>query len=105
MAKHKNVKFSAEEMAYEMPAELDFSKLRHIPGGLAGLRRYMKAKRADRNVKLDPDVFLAFPTAEEVNDVLRIVMKVRELGKRKRRRVATIVKPKVSKARRSARAA
>ena len=78
-ARHKSVKFSPEEMAYELPAEIDFSKLRHVGDGAETVRRLLE--RSKRVVGLDPDVAKAFRTDDEVNEALRLVQKMRELGK------------------------
>ena len=90
MAKHthRHVKADAAELAYEMPAELDFAKLREIPGGFEGMRRHAAAEREKRSVLLAPDVAKLFPTADAVNAALRLVGLLREIGKPKSKRSA-----------------
>jgi hypothetical protein len=65
--KHKPVRFSAAEMASELPTELDFSKLKYVGRGPRALE---KAARR-RLVPLDPDVAKVFADARKVNDALR----------------------------------
>ena len=86
MAKHKKVKFSADEMAHEPPVELDFSKLREIPGGLSGLVRHVAATRVKRTIELAPDVYKAFPNAKAVNTALRLLIQLKGGLKAKRKK-------------------
>jgi len=78
-SRHKSVKFSQEEMEYELPAGIDFSKLRHVGNGTETVRRLLE--RSKRVVGLDPDVAKAFGTDDEINEALRLVQRMRELGK------------------------
>jgi hypothetical protein len=70
--KHKNVKFSPEEMAYELPAELDIKKLRRVGSGVKTVKRL--AERSRRTIGLDPDVAKVFPDSEAVNGMLRAII-------------------------------
>ena len=70
--KHKSVKFSPEEMAYELPPELDVKKLRRVGSGIETVKRL--AKRSRRTIGLDPDVAKVFPDSEAVNGVLRAII-------------------------------
>jgi hypothetical protein len=70
--KHKNVKFSPEEMAYELPAEIALKKMRRVGSGLGAVERL--AARSKRVVGLDPDVAKVFPDAEAVNGMLRAII-------------------------------
>ena len=72
------VKFTPEEMAYEPPAEIDFSKAFTIRG-YENFRRFREWKRL--MVRLDPDVRKAFPTTDAVNDALRTLLKKKSNGK------------------------
>jgi hypothetical protein len=69
---HVNVKFSAEEMAYDPPAEVDFSS-GIVIRGLDAWKRYVAAKQAF--AKLAPDVRKAFPDDQSVNKALRSLIK------------------------------
>ncbi len=56
----------------EMRPEYDFS---HLKGRVRG--EYVERYRAGTNlVLLDPDVAIAFPDAQAVNEALRLLMKV-----------------------------
>lgn len=60
------------EMEDELRPEYDFSQL---AGGVRG--KYVDRYRSGTNiVKLDADVARAFPTEEDVNDALRLLMQV-----------------------------
>lgn len=84
---HKRVKFSPEEMAADIPPELDFTKLRHVGDGPEIVRRL--AERSKHVVGLDPDVAKVFPDAEAVNTVLRaIIMSLPRESTRKRKKSA-----------------
>ena len=73
--------------SYELPADLDFEKLKYIGRGVGALTRHAEARR--RMVLLEPDVAQAFPTAQDVNEALRTVINaaqhLREQERRKRR--------------------
>ncbi len=70
--KHKNVKFSPEEMAYELPAELDFKKLKKIGRGVETVRRLVE--RSKHTISLDADVAKVFSDSESVNGILRAII-------------------------------
>jgi len=82
-AKHKEVKFSPEEMAYEAPAEVDFSRWKSVGRGPKAWqnRHLLKA----RSVTLDPDVSAAFPDDDAVNSALRELVKLANKSVKKRR--------------------
>ena len=65
---------------YEIPDELDFSKLETIGFGLDSLKQFDAKKAEDeiarRTIELAPDVAAAFKTADEVNDALRTILRV-----------------------------
>ena len=108
---HRNVRFTAAEMAENAPRDTDFSKMRYLGRGSEGLemgRRISQARGAAKrkliealprmaerhaaapcvDVKLDPDVAKFFPTAKDVNDTLRLVAKLFEVGAHKNRKTA-----------------
>jgi len=63
-----------DEMNDDLLPEYDFSKLE---GGVRG--KYVERYRKGTNlVLLDPDVAQAFPTQEEVNTALRLLMQIAE---------------------------
>jgi D-serine dehydratase len=70
--KRKSVKFSPEEMAYDLPAEIDLKELRRIGAGTETVKRL--TARSRRVVGLDPDVAKVFPDAEAVNGMLRAII-------------------------------
>lgn len=60
------------EMEDELRPEYDFSQLE---GGVKG--KYVERYRAGTNlVRLDPDVAQAFPTENDVNQALRMLMQI-----------------------------
>ncbi|MBP0028179.1 hypothetical protein [Roseofilum sp. Guam] len=60
------------EMDDDLRPEYDFSQL---AGGVKG--KYVERYRAGNNlVLLDPDVAKAFPSAESVNEALRLLMAI-----------------------------
>jgi len=73
---------SSKHEAYEIPDELDLSKLRTIGFGLDALRlheRKIAAKpKAGRTAHLAADVSAAFLTDAEVNNALRMLLKISE---------------------------
>ena len=71
-SKHKAVKFTAEEMAYELPAEVDVKKMRRVGTGTETVKRL--AERSRRTIGLDPDVARVFPDSEAVNAVSRAII-------------------------------
>jgi hypothetical protein len=74
------------EKTYELPRELDFNKLRIVGVGLESLEKDAIRRKGHLVVSLDADVAREYRTAEEVNQVLRMAMKIREIGKTTRRR-------------------
>jgi hypothetical protein len=84
--KVKKVKFTPEEMAYELPAELDLTKLRYVGRGVAALDRHIAQRKNLRVVELAPDVARAFGSDEEINQALRLVQRMREIGKPTKRK-------------------
>jgi hypothetical protein len=89
MAKPKirKVKSTAAEMAYDLPAELDFGKLRYVGRGMESLRDWDERRR--RTIELDKDVAEVFTDSAQVNQALRgLVKQRREEGKPKRRKSA-----------------
>ena len=65
----KKVKFRPEEMAYDLPEELDFSKLEHIGRGIGAIERHARTHAVQ--VKLEPDVAVVFKDSAAVNKALR----------------------------------
>jgi hypothetical protein len=59
--------------AYDLPANLDFSKMRLIGIGVDALERHAAAQEV--TVRLDSDVARVFSTSESVNTVLRGIIK------------------------------
>jgi hypothetical protein len=61
---------------YELRDEYDLTKMTIVAKG-----RYAPQRRAGKNVVLlAPDVALAFPTDEAVNEALRLVMRIAKVG-------------------------
>jgi hypothetical protein len=79
------VKFTPEEMAYEPPAEIDFSKVLLIRG-YENWRRFRQWKR--QMAQLDADVREAFPTNQSVNDALRKVIEIQQMKTTKQKKSA-----------------
>jgi hypothetical protein len=80
-ARYRNVRFTAAEMASDVPKELDFSKVKYVGRGPAAL-----AKAARRTlVPLDADVAKVFIDAREVNDALRGLIQLSKRTTRSRR--------------------
>jgi hypothetical protein len=79
--KIRKVKFTPEEMAYELPEELDLTKLRYVGRGIEAVDQLIARRRLARTVQLEPDVAKVFRTEAEVNEALRLVQKMREIGK------------------------
>jgi hypothetical protein len=70
--KHKTVKFSPEELAYELPADIDVKKMRRVGSGVNTVKRL--TSRSKRTIGLDPDVAKVFPDSEAVNGILRAII-------------------------------
>lgn len=68
---------SGWEETYDLPQELDFSKLRVVGVGMNSLLK--RAATACKVVELEPDVAKEFPTARAVNDALRQLQEIRRL--------------------------
>ncbi|OKH51533.1 hypothetical protein NIES2101_18015 [Calothrix sp. HK-06] len=65
-------KENENELEDELLSEYDFSKM---AGGVKG--KYVERYNAGTNlVLLEPDVAKAFPTAESVNEALRLLMQI-----------------------------
>lgn len=77
--KSQNVPESSKqwEKTYDLPRELDFSKLRVVGFGLDALRKHVAAKR--KLVELEPDVAKAYPTSKAVNDGLRRLLQIEQI--------------------------
>jgi len=82
-ATHKSVKFSPEEMAYELPEEIDIAKLRFVGKGVATVEKL--ARRSKRIIGLDADVARVFRDSESVNTVLRSIIKGLAATRRRRK--------------------
>ncbi len=75
-------KKSKDEQNDEVRPEYDFSRL--LKKGVQG--KYAERFREGTNlVLLAPDVAEAFPTAESVNEALRLVLQLTELRAKKRK--------------------
>jgi len=73
-------------MAYDLPAELDIRKLRYVGRGIESLRDWNRRRR--RTIELDRDVANEFTDAAQVNEALRLVKRLREVGRQGRRKSA-----------------
>jgi hypothetical protein len=76
----KRTKAKSAHDNYDLPDELDFNKLKFVGFGIDALERHAASKKM-RTVSLDPDVAQKFHSTEEVNEALRLVQKLREIGK------------------------
>jgi hypothetical protein len=85
-ATHKRVKFTPEEMAYELPEAIDVTRLRPIGSGADAVKKL--AERSKRVVGLDPDVARVFRDSESVNKALRAIIEVVPVQEKKRRKSA-----------------
>lgn len=75
-------KKSKDEQNDDLHPEYDFRRL--LKAGVQG--KYAERFREGTNlVLLAPDVAEAFPTAESVNEALRLVLQLTELRKKRRR--------------------
>jgi hypothetical protein len=83
---HKRVKFTPEEMAYELPDEIDVTKLRHAGKGAEAVKKLID--RSKRTVGLDADVARVFRDSESVNKALRAIIQVVPFREKKRRKSA-----------------
>ena len=66
------VKFTPEEMAYYLPAEVEVKRVRRVGFGTETVRRL--ADQSKRMVGLDADVARVFKDSESVNAVLRAIV-------------------------------
>lgn len=67
----------------DLRPEYDLSQL--LKGGVKG--KYAKQYHAGTNmVLIEPAIHKEFPTAQEVNDALRLVIELRKIGSRRRAR-------------------
>jgi hypothetical protein len=71
--KIKATKNRSSHDGYDLPANLDFSKMRLIGIGVDALERHASAQEV--TVRLDSDVARVFSTSESVNTVLRGIIK------------------------------
>ena len=109
---HREVKFSKEEMEYEIPDDLDLSKLRYIGRGRGAIemaRRISQAHGAEKRrlieslpcreeprgagasgkIQLEPDLAAIFKDSQSVNKALRaIINAIPANGTRNRRKTA-----------------
>ena len=76
------VTFTPEEMAYDAPAEIDFSQ-GVVIHGRAAWRQYLSRKRDF--ARLAPDVRKAFPDDHSVNEALRSLLRTRPRNERHRK--------------------
>ena len=78
------VNFSKDEMAYDIPSEIDLKRLRREGRGAQTVHRLLE--RSNRTIVLEPDVYEEFRTAKDVNETLRLVQKLRRAGEPPRRK-------------------
>jgi len=83
-ARHRSVKFSAREMTEDLPAELDFGRLKFIGRGPKAIEVASRRKV----VPLDPDVARIFDNPEAVNEALRGLIQLARQSARKRKKIA-----------------
>jgi hypothetical protein len=70
---------------YELPSELDFSKLKFAGFGVDSLERHVASKKL-RTISLDPDAAKDFPTAKAANEGLRTLCEIRKMMQSLKRR-------------------
>jgi hypothetical protein len=70
--KHKRIKGTPEEAAYDLPKEVDFRKLIPVGFGLRALEAFELERR--HTIDLDNDVAKVFPDSASVNNVLRAII-------------------------------
>ena len=81
--KVRHVKFSPEEMAYDVPPEIDFGR-GAVFDGVEEWQRFLSFRRGF--VRLGDDLRKRFKDDEEVRQALREYVQIRELvGKRHRK--------------------
>jgi hypothetical protein len=86
MRNTKSKKVGARMANDDLPSNLDPTKLRFVGFGLGALHKHAAGKR--KMVELEPDVAKEFASAEQVNNALRLVKRLREIGKPKHRKTA-----------------
>lgn len=79
---HKNVKFTAEEMAYDPPDTSDPN--RWVPVGRGAAAIFGKPQRA-RTVTLEADIARVFPDSASVNKALRKLIEAMPAPARRRK--------------------
>lgn len=81
--KHRSVKFSPEEMSYDVPADTDLRRWKPAGRGPAAI---LAKTRKRSSVDLEPDVAKVFRTSQAVNSALRLLMQTasRVAGKPKK---------------------
>ena len=82
--RHRPVKFSRREMSDDLPAELDFTKLKLVGRG----PKAIEAAARRTVVPLDPDVSAVFTSAKDVNAALRGLISLARQSARKGVRTA-----------------
>jgi hypothetical protein len=75
---NKAAKHRSAHDDYELPKEVDFSRTKFIGFGLQSLERRAAAKR--KTVVLEADVARDFATSADVNQALRLVQQLRQVG-------------------------
>lgn len=87
---HKRAKFSKEEMALDVPSNLNLGRMIDLGRGSAAIRLAMELSRLRRGtVRLEPDVAAVFKDSDSVNRALRGVLDaLRAIGPAKRRKSA-----------------
>ena len=83
-ARHRSVSFTAREMDEDLPAELDFRRLKFIGRGPKAIETASRRKV----VPLDPDVARIFDNAKAVNQALRGLIQLAKQSARKRKKTA-----------------
>lgn len=83
--KHRNVKFTAEEMAYDAPADTDFSRWKPLGQGPKAI---FARPSMPRSVDLAPDVAKVFRTSSAVNQALRLLIDTASKATGPRKKIA-----------------
>lgn len=87
MAKRKTKQSEASAHDdYELPDEVDFGKTRFLGMGLQSLENKPLVQAKATMVRLDPENADEFPTADEVNEALRLMRIIRESVRLEKRR-------------------
>ncbi len=73
--KHRNVKASATELAYEGPSEVDF-ETGVVVQGLGAWRKYRQWRK--QLVAIRPELLKAFPNEQSVNEALEKYLEIRD---------------------------